>query len=31
MNSFLRNAILKLYDAVSPPVAAIRDALAERL
>ena len=31
MNTFLRNAISKLYNAVSAPVAAIRDALAERL
>ena len=31
MNSFLRNRISKLYNAVSAPVAAIRDALAGRL
>ena len=31
MNSFLRNTISKLYNAVSAPVAATRDALAERL
>ena len=31
MNTFLRNAISKLYNAVSTPVAATRDALAERL
>ena len=31
MNSFLRNTISKLYNAVSVPVAATRDALAERL
>ena len=31
MNTFLRNTISKLYNAVSAPVAAIRDALAERL
>ena len=31
MNTFLRNTISKLYDAVSAPVAATRDALAERL
>ena len=31
MNLFLRNAISKLYNAVSAPVAATRDALAERL
>ena len=31
MNTFLRNAILKLYNAVSAPVTATRDALAERL
>ena len=30
MNSFLRNTIWKLYNAVSAPVAATRDALAER-
>ena len=30
MNYFI-NAILKLYDAVSAPVASARDALAERL
>ena len=31
MNSFLRNAISKLYNAVSAPVAATRDTLAEGL
>ena len=31
MNSFLRNTISKLYNAVSAPAKAIRDALAERL
>ena len=31
MNTFLRNTILKLYNAVSAPVTATRDALAERL
>ena len=31
MNTFLRNTISKLYTAVSAPVAATRDALAERL
>ena len=31
MNSFLRNTISKLYNAVSAPVAATRNALAERL
>ena len=31
MNTFLRNPISKLYNAVSAPVAATRDALAERL
>ena len=31
MNSFSRNTISKLYNAVSAPVAATRDALAERL
>ena len=31
MNSFLRNSISKLYNAVSAPAAATRDALAERL
>ena len=31
MNKFLRNTISKLYNAVSAPVAAIQDALAERL
>ena len=31
MNTFLRNAISKLYSAVSAPVTATRDALAERL
>ena len=31
MNSFLRNTISKLYNAVSAPAAATRDALAERL
>ena len=31
MNTFLRNTISKLYNAVSVPVAATRDALAERL
>ena len=31
MNTFLRNTISKLYNAVSAPVAATQDALAERL
>ena len=31
MNTFLRNTISKLYNAVSAPMAATRDALAERL
>ena len=31
MNTFLRNTISKLYNAVSAPVTAARDALAERL
>ena len=31
MSTFLRNTISKLYNAVSAPVAATRDALAERL
>ena len=31
MNTFLRNTISKLYNAVSVPVAATREALAERL
>ena len=31
MNIFLRNTISKLYNAVSGPVAATRDALTERL
>ena len=31
MNTFLRNTISKLYNAVSAPVAATRDALAGRL
>ena len=31
MNTFLRHAISKLYNAVSAPVAATGDALAERL
>ena len=31
MNTFLRNTISKLYNAVSAPVAEIQDALAERL
>ena len=31
MNSFLTNTVSKLYNAVSAPVAATRDALAERL
>ena len=31
MNTFLRNTISKLYNAVSAPVAATRDALAKRL
>ena len=31
MNTFLRNTISKLYNVVSAPVAATRDALAERL
>ena len=31
MNTFLRNTISKLYDDISVPVAATRDALAERL
>ena len=30
MNTFLRNTISKLYKAVSAPVTATRDALAER-
>ena len=30
MNTFLRNAILKLCNAVSAPVAATRDALAKK-
>ena len=31
MNTFLRNTVSKLYNAVSAPVAATRDAIAERL
>ena len=31
MNTFLRNTISKLYNAVSAPVAATRDPLTERL
>ena len=31
MSTFLRNTISNLYNAVSTPVAATRDALAERL
>ena len=31
MNTFLRNTISKLYNAVSAPVIATRDALAEKL
>ena len=31
MNTFLRNTISKLYNAVLEPVAATRDTLAERL
>ena len=31
MNSFLRNTISKLYNAVSAPFAATRNALSERL
>ena len=31
MTSWMRNTISKLYNAVSAPVAATRDALAERL
>ena len=31
MNTFLRNTISKLYNAISAPVTATRDALAERL
>ena len=31
MNTFLRNTISKLYNGVSAPVAATRDALVERL
>ena len=31
MNTFLRNTISKLYNVVSAPVAATRDALAEKL
>ena len=31
MSTFLRNTISKLYNAVSAPVAATRDAFAERL
>ena len=31
MNPFLRNTISKLYNVVSAPVAATRDALADRL
>ena len=31
MTSWMRNTISKLYNAISGPVAAIRDALAERL
>ena len=31
MNTFLRKTVSKLYNAVSAPVTALRDALAERL
>ena len=31
MNTFLRNAVSRLHNAVSEPVTATRDALAERL
>ena len=31
MNSWIRNQLAKLYDAVSAPVAATRDTLTERL
>ena len=31
MNTYLRNAISKLYNIVSAPVTAIRDVFAERL
>ena len=31
MNTFLRNTISKLYNAVPAPVSATRDAIAERL
>ena len=31
MNSWMRNTTSKLYNSVSAPVAATRDALAERL
>ena len=31
MNTFLRSTISKLYNAVSAPATAVRDALAERL
>ena len=31
MDTFLRNTISKLYNAVSAPIAVTRDALAERL
>ena len=31
MDTFLRNTISKLYDAVTAPVASTRDALAEKL
>ena len=31
MNTFLKNTISKLYNVVSAPVTATRDALAERL
>ena len=31
MNTFLRNAISKLYNAVSAPVTTTQDGLAERL
>ena len=31
MNTFLRNTVSKLYNSVSAPVTATRDALAERL
>ena len=31
MNTFLRNTISKLYNVVSAPIVATRDALAERL